>query len=1785
MNKGRRLLCRHIWPTSLLALALEIASVRCPTTAVAANLPQLSRTSVPASGRQECIATLPSFGRYALTVTSKQGSALQVIDRLAGPGPVSGAAGIADGRVDGFFERGSYKLITQGDKKASGEAALAVHAFHERNTPPRLLVETKLNSDTLADFEQRSYWLDVPKRRWVFIEAAGRHLADLRLWQNGDWLVDAAPKIDTIEPDSGHPLRDCTLVADLEPGLYLVTAYGGTSQPWANDDSTRPFHLRFGIPRRQEAARSRHTIGPFGTDRWILPALANYVRAEIPAARDLTLSEGPFRESNPLSTAETATINKTSLVPVAELETDRESEHIVSVSGAAGQPYILQHFDSGTFTGWTGRSWRVLSQGPHWVSTIHAGDASDSVDATGILIDDATSNSIHTEPLATQLIEIDSSHPWARRANVLDHTTIFFRVAAAGSYRVVTRGANVKFRFEPFLRYHPTEYEPPAWTSVDAKWELDAGIYVLSLEPESRGVLDVAIVAPSDESPAAVLERLLPADRTKELQRLQPNVELRNVSLFQPDKGHVAELYLNQQPGVPVGLVLRPLPVDLENGLPISQRPDDPVTVSVRSASDGILRGETDAGATVLLSVDDQAASVAASIKAGVHTVKIAATDTPRNLSLSVEQSKMQPRAPLPPLPDPSRATPPKLPVVAPDAPTFFDLDRQESRTFLVNATKPALYRLQSTGLLAVSGNLRTRMNPSFVRARDNGAGRNFYIDQYLREGDYQLTLKAEGQSRGHLGLTLERTELSDGGRLNEGFPARTTLGAGQAIRYTFDIDEPGEYRVRSLALSGSVRCRLEDGEGWPIETPNIGADLSRFFDKGHYQIILLPEAIEGRRLTLLERVPQPTELLGHGPHPLPFDQGVEHVWREPVAGQERLDDAWTFSLPAAADITVAINGEMEGSLYAEGHDPAVATLKPGHGWNGSLTAGNYVLRLHDARIDDQATYTLRLSSRQLLAGQDRDLTPPASLDVAVGRDGLVQLASFGSTDVRAALFDQNGNRVASNDDGPDDWNFQLQQPLQAGTYRLQVDPVRAVEVHSLQGSAGPATGDEPNAEAHDDESVPFNDAARDGNDTTVAGVRVSMRAPQEIAHGALALPAQFKVAVSRDSQVYDINSTGDLLIAGVKSAESVVCAIERHDDNGWRVLVTNRGSAFHVAAPLNQAPHRLRLWSLDGRPAEAELSVVAHSAAGIAESAIKNGAVVFQPIAGLTPPLGSVTIRLAHDGLFRVAGHDAMDCSDATGGCDTPVNGLAAARGTFFHLLGPAGQHATLQRVVLGPGDQRAVQPEVRRSTTVDLDAPTGSAVIALATTTVGQPGVRLDEPAAYTARAHAAVAASLATQSRAAVVWSADRQEAPILARLQQFTFAQPKVETASLGGLDITLAKEAARRFDLPTGWKRVHLALQPGLVAVLSNGEHIKTVHWSGDEAADETLDSDADRLTVFQVQGNNRQLRVETVALTEPTLARAIDGDHPFEWSAAAGGILRLRVEDTNTGNGDTLTLHVRGASGDALLLNEDGRITQGSDLTVTGTGGNLIVPHSAGTILAWLNRGTGTLGLWTTDTTTPETTVRPPAVIPLAGASQRLRLDAEPPIVVHIRAAVPAISAVLRGSDEPEVAVHSKRVVLDTYVERPDVLIGLRALGGRALSGTAELTTSPVSPIGEGLGAQVLLAAGTTRFFSFKVAQQGAVGVGVRAAPDRVDVVLYTADGKQLSTGTVQMPDLAPGTYLLAVHAPGDGGPVLVRPALAGVTAPSTGPPNDVIRTYIDGAVAPPTPVASEDED
>ena len=91
--------------------------------------------------------------------------------------------------------------------------------------------------------------------RAVFLELAGRALADARIWRDDGWVVPDRRERGAAEPRPGESLTAIRLVAKLTPGRYHLRAYGGAPRVWATGSSAMPLFLRAGI---KQLARTYH---------------------------------------------------------------------------------------------------------------------------------------------------------------------------------------------------------------------------------------------------------------------------------------------------------------------------------------------------------------------------------------------------------------------------------------------------------------------------------------------------------------------------------------------------------------------------------------------------------------------------------------------------------------------------------------------------------------------------------------------------------------------------------------------------------------------------------------------------------------------------------------------------------------------------------------------------------------------------------------------------------------------------------------------------------------------------------------------------------------------------------------------------------------------------------------------------------------------------------------------------------------------------------------------------------------------------------------------------------------------------------------------------------------------------------------------------------------------------------------------------------------------------------------------------------------------------------------
>lgn len=1747
-----------VWMMLLASMAPSFA-VGQDTSAALINPP-----TVAARGNQSAILTLKAFGRYSVTVDSSQGVAIQALDRMSGAGIIAGTPGKHNGRLDLFLDRGTYKILTHAAEKGSGQAKLSAHTFRELNAArPPLLVEERLERASLGDFEQRSYWLEVKEQRIVAIEAAGRHLADLRLWRDGVWLVDTVPEMAKSQARADHPLSVARFTAKLEPGLYLVTAYGGPSQPWTDASVDKPFSLRFGIPMLATAMRQQFTMNEFGIERFLVPTGPDYFRLELPVAGTASLQVGSYNESDPFQArgSAVASIDKRSLPPVAELNgVGSNGVKLVTVTMDAGKSFILQHFDAAT-------SISFNASGTYWISSIHAGHAEDSVGATAVLTRRPFNGS--EEYVDAQAIELAHGATWRRRFNLLDELTLFVRLSEASKINVVGQGVKARYRFEPFLTSRPRDYKAPPWQDSGHVFELDRGLYVLSVAPETKGILDLQLLPPGSvlnqalsyvskvvpEAKGIIDEHLLPTDNAKgnALSPVNPVARFTEARLGNANY----TVYLNRQPGVTSGIVLRPLPIALRESLPVTQRAGERLTIPVQVPEPGLLRALAENGRSLEIALDSGKAGSAIEVGAGRYSVTVKETNTVQVYSLVLEPTRLASQTPLPSMPDATLAGLPKFPAITPEAPFYLDLKRTSSSSFKVQVEKPGLYQFETTGLLRTSGKVRTRTNPSLFNQSENGVGRNFLIQNYLREGEYQLSVDTVGETEGHLGVQVTRTEVVDGGELRAGEVARALLPSAQALTYNFRITQRGTYHLQAMGLGRNFRLRLEDANGWPLFNPEIDGDFTEELMPGNYRLIVLPQTAAARVLTRLARVAGQKHYKGHGPHLIALESRVEHVWREPAKGAVRVPDQWEFDLPATADLNISLDSDMEATLVSVTDlQHPIAKVEAKRGWSGRLPAGRYRVRTQHSRSNNHMSYTLQVSSTQLLAGLSREVLAPAVIPVSVGADGLVELQSFGPSDVRARLVDASGELVTQSDDRADDWNFHIAQRLRPGEYTLFVDPVNGQQ-----------------AQTH-----------------------VVMHAPGEVVEKPLVLGSDTEIKDER-VHVYPLLVPPDrnLLLVSAQSSDTVGLALEGESAQGWINLGTSLAKTPYLALPIDRErfrAYRLRAWSADRRSLKVRVRASATAIPATTESQWLQGGIALARVDDARAELRVAMITLIRPGTFRIKG-DLARLQWSDGGASAERMGNNAVIGVSGKTLWLVSEQrmsdesvaagvrlVAAERLQMPTGEQKSLRLELMggRIGAIDLQSnPKGPSLI-VAQARAGQPGVAMSvrsEPDKMGLVPGTAVTVALPATTESAYVWNATNSGAPIELDVRQVPLQWAGIVTFGMGARDGMINTRMALPIKLPGGPLRVRLTLSAMSAAIFLKRGVILSMHWSGEDALQEIVVTEADELWLLNADSHNAHYGLE-IAQGPVGTASALKPGELLEHNLSTAGRMRVPVDispvDISKPDTDFFRLRVKGNT-QVLWLEKGGRIASGNDIRVRDSG-VLWLQHQPGTLVAWLEAplqppGAQRITEWFK--ALRETSVKPPQTVSLAGKSQILSLQLERPTMLHVRTSVPVVTHFMVEGTSPQTEAHLQGANINLLAPAGLSRLVLRAVGADSLSGVATVMVTEVINLAEGAGPEVLLAPGSARLFSFDITQRASVGIGVRASSDIVRSVLYNASSVVQSQGVVQMPTLLPGRYYLTIEAPADTAPILVQPMVFGLTKPDTRPPYEILRRYVEG--------------
>lgn len=1512
------LTCRRGSPASRLgALVLALAGIGGPLAAqVPAEPPpppvSLERTAVSPDAASSVLLTVREAGRVAVRAESEAGLGIRLVDRMTGPGRWFGAGGRSDGRFDVTLDPGVYRVDVRGPSGGTGSARLRVDLYRRRATlappPPTRLVET-----TLGDLEEVAWRLEVGEERVVHVEAGGRHLSELTLWTRAGWRVDARSSCRDVAPVEGRPIRVCRLGRTLAPGIYEVVASGGPPIPWPNATGEAPLWYREGISSLPETGRVSAAVGPLGVERYLIAGEADFLRLERPDPGSALLRTLGWNPADPTSSAgDEFRITKESIPPIVEVDVPRRSkgQHLVEVEAEAGQPFTLVHLR-------TAPDFVVQGRGGLWLETLHSGDPRDAFEATGILAR-GDGGWPRFRIVAADGPEAGPGAPWIREAPLAGPTTVFLRILVAGRYRIGLEDAPARARLKPFLIAPPPEWRPPRWESDGGVVDLEEGWHVLEIEP-TGAIGSVVVEVRAEGDPTAAEEK-----------PVRPSVRWKGVSL---ERNRDHRLFVNVRPGMRTGLLTRPVPLDLADPLPVAIAAGEELDLALQVEEEIEAEAWASDGSVVPLWVDGEPRAAVARLFPGRHRVELEAAEEPRFVTVRRHEPE--------PVPTPASALPPVTPppLLATGEIRAVELAPETIETFRLRSDDADLVRIETTGLLDTFGKLRTDVEPELATTTDGGSGRNFLLQQVLREGDFLVSVGARGRSRGPAGLSVLRSAIRDGGALTPSAPVRATLPAGEASSWTFRLEEPERVRLEALGLGRRFATRLEDADGWPVVRPGSRAPVELELDAGQYRWIVLPEAVDARVVSTLEILRPPETFEGHGPHPLALDEVRVHGWTESPPDEPRVPDRWLVDLPAPTIAEVRLSNEMRGRLLDAG-GAELAEVHPRRAWRGPLPAGRIVLEVEAARRDHLRTYEVSVRPESLVEGAVRTVRVPVDLDLAVGRSGTFEITTLGDRDVRAILLSPDGSRVAVADDRPDDWNPLLVERLEAGGHGLRIEPVA--------------------------------DAS--------AEVEVAVRRLESRREPALAVPGTKEIALDSGEILLPLDVAGDAdaIVVRAEAEEPVRLDLERLEGESAVALGWRSGRAVVLEAPV-EGRLRLRIAAPDRRGGTLRLTADAARPPRFAEPELPRGEGLSAGSSG--PRLAWWTPERA--GCFLLP--EGLRLSG--GGVATDRDGIVALDARPSLVASESADPGTIRRVALTSEDPgfllRSTPGEVAR-----CDLETGPFAMALeAEAVVGRAGIvargaRPDRGSGIEDRSAATLV--LAGEAGAVDVWLAEGDR-PSEIRLRPRRLAEGEAAELGFGRNDVEVSAAGIRRLALPAGEKRVRVSLGRDLLARLDGREGTEATWWADERTLDEIVRTSAETLLLAAV-GETSRARIDVLpGSTAPSTVLA-----RYESSGALG----QRVEIA-AGTGSPLEL--RGVE-EAMLVGADGRIRRGVDrVEVPDAGGTLRVRPSSDSWWSWALGGDPAAG----DDRTEAASV--PLRREVGPGGVRLRVDTDGPALVEIR--------------------------------------------------------------------------------------------------------------------------------------------------------------------------------------
>jgi hypothetical protein len=1091
---------------------------------------------------------------------------------------------------------------------------------------------------------------------------------------------------------------------------------------------------------------------------------------------------------------------------------------------------------------------------------------------------------------------------------------------------------------------------------------------------------------------------------------------------------------------------------------------------------------------------------------------------------------------------------------------------------------------------------VRTALNPRLFTAEKNGIGRNALIEAYLRPGDYLIEARSLGLSKGRAGLHLSRNPLQEVAALQEGYISRKTVAAASALRYRIDIDEPGRYRLNTFGLGTDFNYRLEDSGGWPIGPAVGNGSIDRRFDRGRFYYYSLPLALKTRRLTLLEAVKTKTEETEgretKSPLELVLNKSLNRTWRE---SPERDPDVVVLTLPAPIRATLSLSKGMEAFLSLSGEED-FRYFMGGRDHSVDLAMGRYEVRIRSIEENDRFPYSVMIGTSDLIPGLTQSISRlPATIPVSFGQDGHVDIWSFGQSDVKAMLRDEEGRLLAEHDDMKDDWNFRISKQLEAGRYNLRI-----AKVGYVKGSITVSMEDreERSLNRSTRYALPFSDRLR--MQRTVIDVPIVMGGESGLVEVSATATEPVLIAVfSKEEQLAE----GENRIF-----------IPLRSNTPYNLKFWHRGDA----SLLVETEARLILSHPEGRLSGGQTSekrapddsIGDVSNAGVLNAGVLN-AVVFagEPLSfRLSPdrsqelphglpsvvyifnPSGlSFTIETETEALSAGGSEDRSPPILYSSGFDEPCltvgrypKNTTAEDGWLVRIGGESPVRIRLAPLILeeqrtasvlvgGVTHSFLIENSRGRVLLIEADSPGMLTGTSLFRETNGRPQ-RINWDGLYASVSRTLVAAYDPGRYRGSV-WAIGREgvvPADYRVSLRPRSFRLSSRPALRLGQRrQVELEGQRAVSFSLAERSGVVDLLLPKGLIAFVWNRGICEGLVVAEDRSLQASLVHTGGTLVLVNPEATSTLARAESRDNGRPLEIR-IGAGESFEQVFGEAGELSFRVES----GGEGRRLFVAGDAFEARLEGTDGNLYSGRSAPgrpyriFPAKEGDLRVRYGEGFLKIWMARegDVGFVGrLPTLKTDGLHTTTR------IGDEPRLLSFEMQADGFVLVETKTRGISA-LYGDDRILGISAGGRLGgsrMFVYLKTGSYKIYYRPFPGGTPEGSLFLHRLYPSTLEGGTDEPLrIIGPKEVQTYRFTVKMSGKVGIGVGVDSDLLTSRVYNRDLEVLGRGTLVFEDLQEGEYFLVVE--GGQRPVQYRPIVLGLEGSLQAIPDDVIRRYLE---------------